>query len=352
MVPVITSAGHYSRQWCCRRRSARNRRIRRGAAPADAAGRAPIRACAPLVARRVTELLREHTLASGARSAAARGARHPAPSGEPRRPPCSWRRRCGAGGVAGEVVAAFLDDEPPLADALRASSARTAVLVVPFLIGGGSHAARGHPAAVGLEPAGAAAAGRSVAGADRRRPSGRHASRHRGHHRGSGAPAHSASAPALPPRRGTHPGRVEPGTVHLVGGGPGDPGLITARGLELLRRADVVVHDRLIGPELLRRGAGRRRADRRRQGARARAATRRRRSTRCWSSARGPGRTVVRLKGGDPFVFGRGSEELEACRAAGVPVRGGARRLQRHRGTGGRRDPGDGARASRGRSRW
>ena len=49
--------------------------------------------------------------------------------------------------------------------------------------------------------------------------------------------------------------RKEPGTVHLVGGGPGDPGLITSRGLELLRTADVVVHDRLIGPELLRRRA-------------------------------------------------------------------------------------------------
>src|SRR5207247_7800281 len=61
-------------------------------------------------------------------------------------------------------------------------------------------------------------------------------------------------APPPAPRfrpRGGRAARKESGTVHLVGAGPGDPGLITARGLELLRRADVVVHDRLIGPGLL-----------------------------------------------------------------------------------------------------
>ena len=57
-------------------------------------------------------------------------------------------------------------------------------------------------------------------------------------------------APRFRPRMVTHV-RKEPGAVHLVGGGPGDPGLITSRGLELLRTADVVVHDRLIGAELL-----------------------------------------------------------------------------------------------------
>jgi uroporphyrin-III C-methyltransferase len=109
------------------------------------------------------------------------------------------------------------------------------------------------------------------------------------------------------------------GSVHLVGGGPGDPGLITARGLELLRRADVVVHDRLIGPELLSEApvgaelidAG--------KGPGHEAYSQKDINALIVDHAR-RGRTVVRLKGGDPFVFGRGSEEAEACRAAGVPV--------------------------------
>ena len=113
--------------------------------------------------------------------------------------------------------------------------------------------------------------------------------------------------------------RKEPGRVHLVGGGPGDPGLITSRGLELLRSADVVVHDRLIGPELLRearadaelidvgKGPGH-------------APYRQEEINRLLVDRARLGRTVVRLKGGDPFVFGRGSEEAAACREAGVPV--------------------------------
>jgi uroporphyrin-III C-methyltransferase/precorrin-2 dehydrogenase/sirohydrochlorin ferrochelatase len=113
--------------------------------------------------------------------------------------------------------------------------------------------------------------------------------------------------------------RIVPGRVHLVGGGPGDPGLITVRGAELLRRADVVIHDRLIGSELLGQarvdailidvGKGPGHAPYSQEainGLLVEHATR--------------GRTVVRLKGGDPFVFGRGSEEVEACRAAGVSV--------------------------------
>jgi uroporphyrin-III C-methyltransferase len=107
--------------------------------------------------------------------------------------------------------------------------------------------------------------------------------------------------------------------VHLVGAGPGDPGLITARGLELLRRADVVVHDRLVGPELLHEarsgaelvdvGKGPGHAALTQEGINALLIERARQ-----------GQEVVRLKGGDPFVFGRGSEELAACREAGVEV--------------------------------
>jgi uroporphyrin-III C-methyltransferase/precorrin-2 dehydrogenase/sirohydrochlorin ferrochelatase len=110
-----------------------------------------------------------------------------------------------------------------------------------------------------------------------------------------------------------------PGQVHLVGGGPGDPGLITVRGAELLQRADVVIHDRLIGSEFLAQaradailidvGKGPGHAPHSQESI-----------NRLLVEHATSGRTVVRLKGGDPFVFGRGSEEVEACRAAGVPV--------------------------------
>jgi uroporphyrin-III C-methyltransferase/precorrin-2 dehydrogenase/sirohydrochlorin ferrochelatase len=104
------------------------------------------------------------------------------------------------------------------------------------------------------------------------------------------------------------------GWVAIVGAGPGDPSLITVRGKELLGSADVVVHDRLIHPDLI--------ADK----------------TAVYAGKHGgfestpqesinsllvrlalKGRNVVRLKGGDPFVFGRGSEEAEALADAGIP---------------------------------
>jgi uroporphyrinogen III methyltransferase / synthase len=106
-------------------------------------------------------------------------------------------------------------------------------------------------------------------------------------------------------------------TVYLVGAGPGDPGLITVRGADALARADVVVYDRLAPPALLELAP---------------------RDAELVSAGKAPGRaeltqdeinallvehgragrTVVRLKGGDPFVFGRGGEEAEALAAAGL----------------------------------
>jgi uroporphyrin-III C-methyltransferase len=105
-------------------------------------------------------------------------------------------------------------------------------------------------------------------------------------------------------------------TVFLVGAGPGDPGLLTVRGADVLRRADVVIYDRLIGPELLElapRGAelidvGKSPGTSHHQA---------RINARLIEHGR-TGRLVVRLKGGDPFVFGRGGEEAEALRTAGV----------------------------------
>jgi len=105
-------------------------------------------------------------------------------------------------------------------------------------------------------------------------------------------------------------------TVYLVGAGPGDPGLLTRRGAELLGGADVVVHDRLIARELLDLappgvqlidvgkvpGASEAQSD----------------ITALLIELGRTGRQVVRLKGGDPFVFGRGGEEAEALDRAGI----------------------------------
>jgi uroporphyrin-III C-methyltransferase len=128
-------------------------------------------------------------------------------------------------------------------------------------------------------------------------------------------------APPPAPRFRPRLGRAAPkqGSVHLVGAGPGDPGLITARGLDLLRSADVVVHDRLIGPELL--GEARTDAELIDVGkGPGHAAYSQAEINRLLVEHARAGQTVIRLKGGDPFVFGRGSEEVEACNTAGIEV--------------------------------
>ncbi len=104
--------------------------------------------------------------------------------------------------------------------------------------------------------------------------------------------------------------------VYLVGAGPGDPGLITARGVELLRRADVVVYDFLSNPKLLEHAP---RAEKIYVGKKAAAHsfTQEQINDLLVEKAK-QGKTVVRLKGGDPFVFGRGGEEAEAILAAGL----------------------------------
>jgi uroporphyrinogen III methyltransferase/synthase len=108
------------------------------------------------------------------------------------------------------------------------------------------------------------------------------------------------------------------GRVHLVGAGPGDPGLITLRAAELIAEADVILHDRLIPPEALagarpdaeivyvgKEGGGPQMAQED--------------IDRLLVERASAGAVVVRLKGGDPFVFGRGGEEALVCRAAGIP---------------------------------
>ena len=120
-----------------------------------------------------------------------------------------------------------------------------------------------------------------------------------------------------PSTRAHHASRSETADVWLVGAGPGDPELITVRGQRLLRDADVVIHDRLVAPELL--AYCRRRALLVDVGKRpGHHAVPQERINRLLIEHARSGKKVVRLKGGDPFIFGRGGEELAALREAGI----------------------------------
>ena len=109
------------------------------------------------------------------------------------------------------------------------------------------------------------------------------------------------------------------GKVYLVGGGPGDPGLLTVRAKTLLECADVVIYDALIAPEILtsinpqaeRINAGKRRG---------RHSLLQEETTRLLIEKAQTHAVVVRLKAGDPFIFGRGGEEMQDLVAAGIPV--------------------------------
>src|ERR1043166_9214328 len=107
------------------------------------------------------------------------------------------------------------------------------------------------------------------------------------------------------------------GIVYLVGAGPGDAGLLTLRGADLLARADVVVYDALVNADLLRLApkeaeiifGGKRAKDH---------AIPQGELNRLLIAKAREGKTVVRLKGGDPYIFGRGGEEAEELAAAGI----------------------------------
>jgi uroporphyrin-III C-methyltransferase len=310
VVPFMTSAGHYS-ETVLPAALARNRRyseIRLRQTPP--LGTHP--GIAALVARRVTQLLRNEGLTRDAVSLVLVGhgtTRHPGSRtatlhlGET----LELRR------VAGQVLAGFIDDDPLVEQVL--DRARPAVaLVVPFLIGGGTHALSDLPQALGISDQSAPGTSESGSRVILDEAVGSY----------SGlvelvidlARRHPPPPPRLR-RRGGRQSAKTPGSVYLVGAGPGDPGLITARGLELLRRADLVVHDRLIGPELLlEASAGAELVDvGKGQG---HAPLSQEAINQLLVEAAREGRMVVRLKGGDPFVFGRGSEELAACRESGI----------------------------------
>jgi uroporphyrin-III C-methyltransferase len=111
---------------------------------------------------------------------------------------------------------------------------------------------------------------------------------------------------------------IKPATVYLVGAGPGDPDLITVKGMRCLQRAEVVIYDRLANPllldyapewaEFIYVGKGRQRHQLTQASI-----------NRLLIEHSRAGRQVVRLKGGDPFIFGRGGEECQALAAASIP---------------------------------
>ena len=115
------------------------------------------------------------------------------------------------------------------------------------------------------------------------------------------------------------PPSFDPGTVWLVGAGPGDPGLLTLHALHALTQADVILHDALVAPEILDL-APQARLEQVGKRAGGQRTPQLRISQRLVTLAR-QGLRVVRLKGGDPFVFGRGAEEALALAAAAISFR-------------------------------
>ncbi len=314
VVPFMTSAGHFSQSVLPNALKSNRRYSHIRLRQTRPVGTHP--GVASLIARRVGELLSTFQLDREATSVVVVGhgtSRHDQSRASTVQLVQTLSRRR----VAGEVLEAFLDDEPNVAN-LSERLTRSRLLIVPFLIGG-DHAAQDLPRLLGFEPTS--------------HPSSPLLGRCGGRSAVLDAPlgnygaitdlvAELALQHVPPLKAGRHPGvhssRARVGRVHLVGAGPGDPDLITVRGSDLLRRADVIVHDRLVGHTLLgeaRAGAevidaGKRPGD---EG-----------QSQQWINdilidrAR-QGLNVVRLKGGDPMVFGRGGEELAACRAAGVP---------------------------------
>ncbi|MCE2516954.1 MAG: uroporphyrinogen-III C-methyltransferase [Alphaproteobacteria bacterium] len=132
--------------------------------------------------------------------------------------------------------------------------------------------------------------------------------------------AHTRSPHGLPPISGGTWPQFEPGWVWLAGAGPGDPGLLTLHALNALNQADVIIYDALIDPRILDWAnpkasieyAGKRGG---------KPSPKQRDITLRLIELTTQGKRVLRLKGGDPFVFGRGGEEAQTLVQAGVPIR-------------------------------
>ncbi|MGQ9590707.1 MAG: uroporphyrinogen-III C-methyltransferase, partial [Planctomycetota bacterium] len=302
VVPFLTSAGHCSRAVLPRELARARRFPEVRLRIAEPVGTHP--RMAAILERRALELARSRGLdpSRAALLVAGHGTRrHPESRRATERAAAAIaaRRRFAA------VVPAFLDEDPRVEDAARRCES-PAMIAVPFLVAG-AHAIRDVPSRLGLATGGAAGPP-FAALVDSRlvlcdAPVG-----------GDPEILEIILDRALSPRTARE---VAPGTVYLVGAGPGDPGLITVRGLALLRRADVVVHDRLVEPALL--GETRPGAEAIDAGKRCGGGMPQEEIIALMIDRARRGREVVRLKGGDPFVFGRGWEELEACRSAGIP---------------------------------
>jgi uroporphyrinogen III methyltransferase/synthase len=111
---------------------------------------------------------------------------------------------------------------------------------------------------------------------------------------------------------------TEKGRVSIIGAGPGDPGLITLRGVQCIREADVIVYDHLVSPEILRHASQKARLIYAgKQGGKHTVSQGEINDLLVAEAQKGT--IVARLKGGDPFIFGRGAEEAEVLRSAGIP---------------------------------
>ena len=111
---------------------------------------------------------------------------------------------------------------------------------------------------------------------------------------------------------------AEKGRVTIIGAGPGDPGLITLRGAQCIREADVIVYDHLVSPEILRHASEKARLIYAGKQGGKHAISQEEINDLLVAEAR-KGAIVARLKGGDPFIFGRGGEEAEVLKSAGIP---------------------------------
>lgn len=319
VLPFMTSAGHYATQVLPQRL--------RDALDAQAASHVSIVTTSPVGAsRRIATVLHRRALRLAARQRwspkevavvlVGHGTRRQATS----RDTALAHARALAGRGWSDVQAAFIDDDPTIADVVVTLRARH-VIVLPFLIGGGAHHLIDIPEALGFPGIDDAS---DAPAAPMRDAAGRtfvlDAPLGSDDTLADIAAVIAARAWQRNLRHDGAPRGPTRGSVHLVGAGPGAPDLISLRGQRALAGADVVLYDRLVSAEILAMA----RPDARRIDVGKEAQTPQHSQTAINDALIAEaqrGHRVVRLKGGDPFVFGRGSEEVEACMAAGIRVR-------------------------------